>query len=415
MAKVRAYSKYSTCRFCNSGDVEKVIDLGKMPLAGGFLKNKLYFKKEKKYPLELLFCKNCFLLQTSISINSDILFKNYFYFSSKIQTLVKHFEKAAKKAKKTVGANGFIVEIGCNDGVFIKALLENKVKALGVDPASNVVKPLIKQGLPIINNYFSENLAKKIAKRYGQANAIYGFHTLAHIPNMQNVVSGIKLLLNPKGYLAFEVQYLENLLDGLQYDMIYHEHVHYYSLLALINFFKQYDMEIFDVERNNLRGGSIMYFVQNKKIGKRRISKKVKDLIKIEIKQKLNTPIPYKNFNKKIEKTKKDLLKMLNGLKKKQKKIAGYGASGRGTVIINYCELNNKLIEFVVDDAPAKHYHFTPGMHNLIYPSNELLNKQIAYSIVFAWPFVKEVKERNKEFIKSGGKFIIPLPKVKVI
>ncbi len=415
MAKIKEYTIYNDCRFCGSKNVEKVINLGKIPLAGGFLKNKSEFKKEKRYPLELLFCNNCFLVQTSISINPDTLFRKYFYFSSKIQTLVKHFEKNAKKAKRLTGKKGFVVEIGCNDGVFIKALQRNNIRALGIDPAINVVIPLIKQGFPIINSYFSEKLAKKIVKRYKNADAIYSFHTLAHIKDMHDVVKGIKILLKPNGYLAFEVHYLGDLIEKLQYDMIYHEHLHYYSLYTLINLFNQYDMEIFDVERNDLRAGSIMYYVQNKDVGERRITKKAIDLIALEKKQKLDSPKTYKQFNKKIEKTKKDLLKMLNELKKKQKKIAGYGASGRGTVIINYCKLDNKFIDFVVDDAPAKNGYYIPGIHNRIYPSKQLIDKKIDYSILFAWPFAKEVKKRNKEYIKNSGKFIIPLPKVKII
>lgn len=411
----KTFTKYQSCRFCNSKKILKVIDLGLMPLAGGFLKRKSDFKKEKKYPLQLMFCKECYLLQTSVSINSDILFKKYFYFSSSIKTLIEYFEKCAIKARKYLKKNSFVVEIGCNDGAFLKALQKHGYNALGIDPATNVVKPKIKEGLLIINNYFSEKLAKKIVKKYGKADAVYSFHSLAHIPDMHSIVKGIKILLKPEGYLAFEVHYLGNLLDELQYDMIYHEHLHYYSLLTIKNLFIQYDMDIFNIERNNLRAGSITFYVQSKETGKRKISRKVKNLEKLELRQKLNTPFPYVNFNKKIKKTKKDLLKLLDKLGKNKKIITGYGASGRGTVIMNYCELNTKTLEFVVDDAPAKHGSFMPGTHNPIYPSSELINRKSDYSVVFAWPFINEVQKRNKEYIKRGGKFIIPLPKVKVL
>lgn len=413
--KNKNFIEYSKCRFCNFKDLMKVIVLGEMPLAGGFLKSKDNFKKEKKYPLELFFCKNCYLLQTGVSINPDILFKKYFYFSSSINTLINHFKNTVKKIKKTLPKNSFFVEIGCNDGIFIRELLKNGYKALGIDPATNIVSPLIKQGMPIINDYFKQSVAKKIIKQHGNADAIYSFHSLAHIPDMHEVVKGIKLLLKPNGYLAFEVHYIGNLLKEIQYDMIYHEHLHYYSLITLKNFFNQYDMEIFDVEKNSLRAGSITYFIQNINSNKRKISKRVYELEKIELKEKLDTAQPYLSFDKKIKKTKKDLLRLLNKLNKKNKLITGYGASGRGTVILNYCGLDTNLIKFVVDDAPAKQNCFMPGTHNPIYAPHELMQQKADYSVVFAWPFINEVRKRNTRYLKTGGKFILPLPIVKLI
>ena len=191
MSRKSEFKIYKECRFCKSKNIESVIDLGKMPLAGGFIKNKSSFKLEKKYALSLQFCRDCYLLQTSISINPEILFKKYFYFSSSINTLIKHFENTAREVKKMLPRNSFIVEIGCNDGMFIKALENNNFKALGIDPATNIVKPLINKGAPIINDFFTDILARKITKKYGAADAIYSFHSLAHIPDMHSVVSGI--------------------------------------------------------------------------------------------------------------------------------------------------------------------------------------------------------------------------------
>lgn len=409
------YQLFKWCRFCNSSNVLKVVDLGKMPLAGGFIKDKSFFKTEKKYPIALNFCKDCYLIQTSIAINPNILFRqNYFYYSSAIKTLVEHFNRTAEKMKKYLKKGDKILEIGCNDGAFISALGNNGFKAVGVDPASNIVKPLIKKGMPIIDGYFSEKLAKKVLKQYGKFNAIYSFHALAHITDMHDVLKGIKILLNEDGYLGFEVHYLGNLISELQYDMIYHEHLHYYSLISLRNFFDQYDMEIFDYERSEIRAGSIFFYVKNKENKKYKISKKVYSLKSEELKLKYDKPTPYINFDRKVKQTRKDILKIVSSIKKKGDKIAGYGASGRGTVILNYCGLNPKLIDFIVDDAPAKQGCFMPGTHNPIYSPEELLKEKIKYSVVFAWPFIKEVKKRNKKYIQNKGKFIIPLPKVEI-
>lgn len=412
---VGSYKHFATCRFCSSKNVSEVLNLGYMPLAGGFIKRKTSLQDEKKYPLVINFCKDCFLLQCADSISPETLFKDYFYFSSSIKTLVAHFQQVVSEIKQfTPKKKAFVVEIGCNDGEFIKSLEKANYKAIGVDPAENVTSPLIKKGLPIINDFFSDDLAQKIVRKYGQADAIYSFHTMAHIEDMHSVFRGIKKLLKKDGYLAFEVHYLGDLISGMQYDMIYHEHQFYYSLRALQNVFKQYDMEIFDVKRIPVRAGSIMYFVQHKK-GGRKISKSVLDLVKLEKQQKLDKIATYQTFLKKINTTKTALLQQLIKLKKQKKKIVGYGASGRGTVIMNYCNLTSDLLDYVVDDAKAKQGSFMPGTHQKIEPSRKMLADNTQCAVLFAWPFVEEVIQRNQDFIKKGGKFITPLPHVRVL
>lgn len=414
------YKHFPDCRFCKSKAVKEVINLGYVPLAGGFFKkgtSKVILENEKFYPLTITFCQNCYLLQCNNSIEPDILFKDYFYFSSSIKTLVDHFESIVRNISEYIPKqkNTFVLEIGCNDGAFITSLLKNGYKALGVDPARNVTAPLIKKGLPIINNYFSEKLAKEIVKKQGKVDAIYSFHTMAHIENMHDVVKGIKAVLKKDGYLSFEVHYLGDLLRETQYDMIYHEHQFYYSLLSLRKFFALYDMEVFDVKHTPIRAGSMMYFVQNKTTGARKISANVKNLIKQERAQRIDEVATYISFAKYISKTKTNLLKTIHKLKKQGKTVVGYGASGRGTIIMNYCDLTKDLLDFVVDDAPAKHGSFTPGTHQEIFPSSVLVKKtRPDYAVLFAWPFIEEVLLRNQNYIKKGGKFIVPLPKVKI-
>ncbi len=411
---VGEYKYFTSCRFCGDNNMQMVIDLGLMPLAGGFIKNLKQINQEKFYPLQLNFCRDCFLLQTNSSINPDVLFKNYFYFSSSIKTLVSHFENIAKNLRKTLSRpdKKFIVEIGANDGVFVKKLIKQGFKALGVDPARNVVKIATKNSLPIISSYFTERLAEKIVNKYGKADAIYSFHSMAHIEDMHDVMRGVKKLLKIDGFLAMEVHYLGDLLNEFQYDMIYHEHQFYYSLLSLKKFLNQYNMDVFNIKRFSIRGGSIMFFVQNKKGGKK-INKSVKDLLVEEKMQKLDKVNAYINFSKKIVQRKKQLTELLAKLKKKNKKIIGYGASGRGTVMMNYCNLSKQLLDYVVDDAPAKWGMYMPGTHQEIKNPKILSGKKSPdYAVLFAWPFLKEVKARNKNF---RGKFIIPLPKVKIV
>lgn len=409
---VGEYKYFTSCRFCGSNNIQMVIDLGLMPLAGGFIKNMKKIVKEKFYPLQLNFCSDCFLLQVNSSVNPDTLFKDYFYFSSAIKTLISHFENIAKDLHKIFPRSNerFILEIGANDGVFVNELIKQGFKALGVDPATNVIRTAIKNGIPIINSYFTEKFAGEIVKKYGKADAMYGFHSMAHIEDMHDVMRGVKKLLRKDGFLAMEVHYLGDLLKEKQYDMIYHEHQFYYSLLSLKNFFHQYDMEIFDIKRFKIRAGSIMYFVQNKN-GERKITKSVADLIKQEMMNKLDKANTYIRFSKKITQRKKQLIHLLTKLKKEKKKIIGYGASGRGTIIANYSELTNYL-DYIVDDAKAKHNCLLPGTHHKIFPSEKMIRDNVDYAVLFAWPFLNEVKLRNKDF---KGKFILPLPKVKIL
>lgn len=413
------YKHYDTCRFCFHRLSEPVINLGLMPLAGGFLKSntKETFRKEKFYPLELIFCKNCFLLQTNNVIDKDTLFKDYFYHSSAIQTLVDYFQTNVEDIKKKFPnpSKSFIVEIGCNDASFIKSLIKNGYKALGIDPATNIVKPLIEKRIPILNDYFSQKLAKKIIENHGKADAIYSFNTLAHIENMHDVVKGIKLLLKKDGILAFQVHYLGSLVKETQYDMIYHEHQYYYSLLYLMNFFKKYNMEIFDIKFAKLHGGSIMYYVQNRKSGINTVSKKVLKLVKKEKTQGLDNAETFYDLSKKIKKQKKMLINLLTDFKNKKKKVAGYGASGRATVIMNYCGIDKNYLDYMVDDSPAKQYIYTPGTHLKIYPSSKLLKNKPNYILLFAWSFIHEIRQKNINYLKYKGKFIIPLPKVEII
>ena len=412
------YRHYTNCRFCFSKNIAPVINLGNVPLAGGFLKNVSQIQNEHLFPLEIFFCKDCYLVQSINVIDKSTLFEDYFYHSSAIKTLISHFEEFAKEVKIKLKnkKTPLVVEIGCNDGTLIKKLAELKINALGVDPAKNIVSPLIKSGMHLINDYFSEKLASNILQEYGKADIVCSFNVLAHIEDMHDIVKGIKKLLKSDGSLIFETHYLGNMIEETQYDMIYHEHQYYYSLVTLSKFFESYNMEIYNVTPVDIHAGSMRYYVQNKKSGGNKISKSVQSLLKSEKELELDTITPYVSFAKKIKQTKKDLLITLQKLKKENASIVGYGASGRGTIIMNYCRLDKNLLDFVVDDAPAKQGMITPGTHLNIFSSEKMNDlKKPIYAVLFAWSFINEVKLRNKQFIKNGGKFIVPLPMVSIV
>lgn len=353
------------CRFCQGTNLTKVLDLGKMPLAGGFLKEK-DFENEKLYPLELYECQECGLVQVGqVPKEQKELFTNTLFRSSTSNVVVKHFKELAKELKdyKTV------LEIGCNDGVLIKPLEELGVRAIGVDPC--------------INDYFTEKLAIDLKSKYGQIDAIVSSYTFSHIDDVSDVMRGIKLLLKDEGTLIIESYFLD--IDKLQYDMIYHEHAIYLSPRPMVKFLERFGMEIFDIKfMPEFRSGCMRYYIRNKK--------------------------SWQDYNDKIEGIRSDLLNLLDKLKAEGKTIIGYGATGRGTVIMNYCGIDSKYIDYVVDDTPEKQEFYTPGTHVPIQTWDS--EKDPDYVLLFAWAFADEIMAKHKDY---KGKWIIPLPKVRVI
>ena len=411
------FTHHELCRFCQGSNLMPFLDFGEVPLAGAFLKTD-EVANEKYYPLQICFCRDCALVQVNNGVSGETLFRNYFYFSSAIQTLVEHFGEFASEVKSRFLKTNtpFVVEIGCNDGVLLRPLLSAGVKCVGVDPAKNVVESSGLAGSYIINDFFTEKLALQIRSTHEAADVILSSFSFAHIDDMVDVMKGVKALLKPDGILIFEVYYLGIILDEMQYDMMYHEHQSYYSLMALMNFFKRFRMEVFEVKRIPLRAGTFRFFVRNSGKGGNAVDRSVGELLEYERGRKLDELETYQEFGKKVKSTKVELMTLLSDLKKEGKAIIGYGASGRATTIMTYSGIDGRYLDYVVDDAPAKHGYLTPGTHVPIqaWPAAETA-RMPDYAVVFAWPFIEEVKRRRKEYLDRGGKFIVPLPEVKVI
>ena len=405
------------CRFCNSTDLEEVLDLGLMPLAGAFIKEK-EFKNEMFYPLTLDFCNSCSLVQVKEVISADVLFKdNYFFFSSSINTLINHFKDYALDLYRNFLVDiesPKILEIGCNDGVMLKPFSDLGVFPIGVDPATNVVKTIDIQNAAIYNDYFTEELSKNILNRHGKIDLVVSNFSFAHIDDMQDVIKGITTILKSDGVFVFEIYYLVNLIEEMNYDMIYHEHMSYYSLFTLTKFFANYGMEVFDIKHNKeVRTGSTRFYVKYSSNNSLKILDSVKILYNKEIKYNFHKKNIYNSYAENVELNKIQTIDLLEKIKSEGKTIIGYGASGRGTVIMNYCNIDSKYIDYVVDDAPQKEGYFTPGTRLEIKSWDYVLESGYPdYIILFAWSFASEVIKKRNDFIKSGGKFIIPLPKL---
>ncbi len=407
---------HTRCRFCQSSNLVKFLDFGDVPLAGGFLRPE-QVGGEKFYPLALYFCADCTLVQVTDAVPVETLFANYFYFSSAIGSLIQHFTGLAREVAERFAPPGrsMTVEIGCNDGVLIKPLRALGVKALGVDPAANVVRA---SGLPpsvIINDCFTEKVALQIRREHGPADAILSSFSFAHIDDMRDVMKGVRGLLKDNGVFIFEVYYLGIMLDEMQYDMMYHEHMSYYSLTALSNFLDRFGMEIFDVRRSPLRAGTMRFYCRVRGGRHEPVSAAVGELFAYERRRRLECADTYVGFGAKVAASKRQLLDLLDRLKAEHRSIVGYGASGRATTIMTYCGIDGRYLDYVVDDAPAKHGFCTPGTHVPIKPWSATQAAPPDYALLFAWSFIDEVRKRRMDYLQAGGRFIIPLPAVRVM
>jgi hypothetical protein len=396
------------------------MNFGDVALAGGFLK-KEEIENEIKYPLVIVFCKDCFVVQVRDHIDPKILFSKDFYFSSAIGTLKNHFEEYAKEVVERflpVPENAVTLEFGSNDGVLLKPVKAEGVgTVIGVEPAKNIVETIKDDSLVVINDFFTVDLAKSLKDQYGAANIIMANNVFAHITDINGTTESVYEMLEVNGVFSFEVHYLGSIIEGLQYDFIYHEHIYYYSLIALQNHFNKHNMVIFDLKHIPIHGGSVRFYAtkKNSKYAKE-ISESVINLERKERELGYDTPEAYSKFSEKVAGKKEELIEVVSKLKSEGYSIAGYGASGRANTIIQYCGITNEHVDYMIDDAPAKLDLYTPGSHLKIVGSNVLKTENKPdYILIFAWAFYEEIISRNEEYVSSGGGIIIPLPDVKVI
>lgn len=411
-------SKNKKCAFCGSALLAEVVDFGDVAIAGAFLR-KEEIPKEKKYPLNIVFCEKCYAVQVLDHIDPGILFKKDFYFSSAIKTLRDHFADYAAEVTSRFLADptkAVVLEFGSNDGVLLSPLADKGVgTVIGIEPAKNVVDSITDKRLVLINDFFDVPVAESVVKKYGKVNIIMANNVFAHISDINGTTEAIEKALGDEGVFVFEVHYLGKVIQGLQYDFIYHEHTYYYSLLALENHMARHGMVIFDIKPIAIHGGSIRFYAAKRKSSHaKNISPRVESLRQQEKKLGFDKPEMYKNFASQIASKKQKLMTLLNELKKKGHTVAGYGASGRANTIIQYCGITNTHIDYIIDDAPAKTGMYTPGSHLEIRGNNALEQDKPDYILIFAWAFYDEIAAKCKDYLKKGGHLIVPLPNVKV-
>ena len=404
------------CRLCKSKDLKLVLDLGKSPLPNAYLKKSQLSKKELFFPLIVNFCPNCGQLQLSHVAPPELMFINYAYVSSTSPVMIAHFNQYAKSVfkKLKLEKGNLVVELGSNDGVLLKQFKKLGTSILGIDPARNIAALATKAGIPTLPHFFSKKLAKKIVNKYGRAKVIAGNNVFAHIHDLDEVVNGVHQLLDLNGAFIVEFPYLVDFLDNKVFDSVYHEHLSYLSIKPLNRFFKSFDMEIFDSIRTPVQGGSVRVFVK-KQAGKIKITKNVTDLLDLEKIKGLDRIQTHIKFAKKIEKTKKSLNNLLEKLKNQNKKIVGYGAPGRSTTLLNFCGINSKILDYIVDDNPLKHGLYTPGTRIPIFDIPKLQETNPDYIFISSWNYAIPIIEKLKKQKNIKAKFIIPVPEPQIV
>ena len=400
---------------CGNENLEPILDLGEMPLANLFLDAKLS-EVEYYYPLRLLWCESCGLLQIDEIVPPAIMFKDYIYVSGTSEAMRKHFEGLATEIVTDFHLNSksLVVDIGSNDGTLLYLFKCLGVKVLGVDPAVNIAKLAEERGIKTVTEFFSEEIAMKIVKEYGKADAITATNVVAHTNDLQGLLRGVSVLLKDEGIFVLEVPYLLDLLENTEFDTIYHEHLSHFSLRPLKSLFEMHNLKIVNVDRVPIHGGTIRVFVSKEKAS-HEINESVDQLMLLEWKKRLHKITVYREFAERVEKTKFDLVGLLHKLKSENKKVIGYGAAAKGNVLLNYYHIGPDLIEFIADLNPMKQGKFTPGTHIPVYSPERIYETNPDYILILAWNFADEIMEQQAEFKERGGKFIIPIPEVKVI
>ena len=400
------------CRICNHR-IKRIVHLGKIALVGNFFKKK---SNQRKYNISLNYCLYCKHVQISERLSPDLLFKNYLWETGISRSNISLIKKLLVKLKKLgISKKSKILEIASNDGSFVEILKKRfNSFAIGVDPAKNLAKKANSKRIFTINDYFNYKLSHSIKKKFSKFDFIFARNVIAHLNNPNQVFKGIENLLKDNGVLILEVPHLLNILNKNQYDNIFHEHVGFHSLRSIKDLCEQNQLKVFDVEMIDSQGGSIRCYICKNK-SKKSVSRKTKNILKIEKKSNLFSGKNLEKFKFKIKNHSKNMNRLIYDLKKKKNKISVYGASGKGQALMQFAKIDNKLIDHVFDKSKLKQGRFTPGTNIKIRDPKYISRNKVDYLIILSWNIKDEIIKQERVFLKKGGKFIIPFPKPKIL
>ena len=392
------------CKVCKK-KIKPFLSFGKMPMANGFLSKK-EFKREFFYKLEVGFCENDFLFQVNDHPKSPHIFNNHYpFYTNKSKFMTTHFNKYFKWSKKFLKKNSKIIEIGSNDGTFLRNFKKANYTHLGIEPSKNVANYSKKVNKINVNNeFFSFKNSKKLINFKYKTDLICAANVISHIPNLNDMINGLEILLSKKGVFVFEEPYLGSMFKKVSYDQIYDAHIFIFSLHSVKNIFKKFNFDLIDALPQITHGGSMRYVICRK--GERKISKNLKKLLKEELKLKLNRRSSCINFKKGCFKSRKRFRKKILKLKKIGKQIVGYAASAKSSTVLNFCKINHKHIDFIADSTKEKIGKFTPGTHIPVVSINHFRKSNPDYTILCSWNHRFEIFKKEKSYLKKGGKWI---------
>jgi len=404
-------AQINSCRMCKSSNIESFLDLGFTPLADNFLTEKQLREPEIYYPLNVYMCKDCGLAQLGYIVSPEKMYNsNYPYESSTTKAGSEHFFNMAKEVCKrfNLKEQSLVVDLGSNVGVLLQGFKNQNMQVVGVEPSKNIASIAIKNEIETIPSFFNEEVVHEIIRKHKHVSIVTATNVFAHIDDLYSFMDNVKKLLTYDGIFIFEAPYFLNLLENLEYDTIYHEHLAYLSIKPLVSFFKKHEMELFDVEQTSIHGGSIRCFIGRK--GQHEITQKINNLLDLENKNQIYSFEKLNEFARKVRIHKKKLTKILNELKENGKRIVCVSAPAKGMTLLNYCGIDNSICDYITEKAELKIRKFTPGTHIEIKPDEFLIKDRPDYALLLAWNFADEIIKNNEEFRKNGGKFIIPIP-----
>jgi SAM-dependent methyltransferase len=405
------------CLFCSAPLQHSVVDLGMSPLCESFLTADQLNQMEPFYPLHVYVCDRCFLVQVQEYVSPEGIFSEYAYFSSYSDSWLRHARAYADMTTARLGLTGAsrVVELGSNDGYLLQYFVDKGIPVLGVEPAKNVAAAAIARGVPTITKLFGRQTARELVAEGIQADLLCGANVLAQVPDLNDFVGGMKLLLKRGGVFTVEFPHLMRLMEENQFDTIYHEHFSYFSFLTAERIFAAHGLTLFDVEELPTHGGSLRIYGRHAEDESVRIGPRVIELRARETASGFTRLDRYASFTAQVHETKRRLLEFLIGARRAGKSVAGYGAPGKGNTLLNYCGIRTDFLEYTVDRNPYKHGRFLPGTHIPIHPPDRIWATRPDYLLILPWNLRDEIVEQMAGIRVWGGQFVVPIPDVKVI
>lgn len=404
------------CRSCGSASLRLILSLGRTPLANALLIAEQLDRPEPVYPLDVVFCADCALVQIAETVPPEALFSDYLYFSSFSDTMLAHAEALADELAGARGLNAesLVVEIASNDGYLLQFYQRRGVPVLGIEPAANIAQVAERErGIPTLCEFFGAEVGERLRAEGRTADVIHAHNVLAHVADLNGVVRGIAALLKPGGVAVIEAPYVKDLIDSREFDTIYHEHLCYFSLTALDRLFTRHGLAIADVRRVPIHGGSLQVHVMRAEMAARGAATQA--LLDEEAAWGVDDFVFYAGFARAVEALRADLRALLGGLKAQGCTIAAYGASAKGSTLLNYFGIGAETLGFVADRSTYKQGRYTPGTHLPICAPTKLLEAQPDYTLLLTWNFAAEILDQQAEYRRRGGQFIIPIPQVRVV